>query len=251
MPRLAGWEIGRVPGFYHGVGNPGPATLEVGEYLKDDYYINETGPALWVCTGSGSATTSTWAQPSVAGQTGVALTTWAQIATFQVTGAAVSSVTFSSLNGTTDLAYRLVGHAISDGTADNIVVQPNADATAAHYTEQELFGANGAAGAGAAVGTQAGMDFCLTSATSGDPSPSELVMPYTKNDQFRGFITTAGRTAAAAANLLALVTGGVWLDNSTNITSLKILTTSGNAHIGIGSYFQLWAIRAVHVISIP
>lgn len=60
MPRKAGWEVGRVPGFYQGSGAPTNITLAVGSYYVGDYYLDTTNKLLYVATTAGTQTSSLW-----------------------------------------------------------------------------------------------------------------------------------------------------------------------------------------------
>jgi len=249
MPRLAGWEVGRIPGFYNGAGVPSVATLEAGDYLVNDYYINTSANTLYRCSTAGNATTSVWTLLG-AGSIGTAITVWAQIATHDTVGAAETSFTWSGLNGDTDGSYMIVGRWLAPAPAadDVLVVQPNADATAANYNIERLNGANAVASASRNVGTGIA-GFELAEVTDNNDVAGFSSYLYAKTGLNRVMVAAGGD--AMSTTFLFETQVSTWLNTASNIISMKVTTLFATTDIGIGSHFELWTPRTIHVTSVP
>ena len=133
------------------------------------------------------------------------------------------------------------GRVISNGVAEVVYVQPNADATTSHYHITEDYSANGTPGGGASL-TDVGMELAATSSDSGQTGAFDFYM-YAKSGQFRAGQSRWGKGASASARLVVMNNATEWQDSASNITNLKVVSSTGGANIGIGSHFELWIPR--------
>ena len=175
---------------------------------------------------------------------GSSVITWQQIAT-HTTGTAEASFTWSGLNGDADVEYMIVGKAVSTGTGDTLYAQPNADATTTHYHTQEVVGNNATPSAGA-LQADVGLEFCGATADAGSTGRCILHL-YAKSGYNRPAVAHWGKGATATSRTVVVAPLDEWIDTASNITSLKVITSAGGANIGVGSYFELWALRPITI----
>jgi len=235
----------KVEAWYTGAGVPAAGTLAAGTYNVGDRYWDSTAKQSYICNATGSATTSVWQMDGGGGGGGSSITVWAKIAEHDTVGAAEASFTWSGLDGDADVEYMILGRMVSDGTSDLVYVQPNADATAGHYTTAEDYSVGGTP-AGGAVVSDVGMELCSSSTDSGTAGTFKMLLSA-KSGYKRSSSTQWSRGATATGRLFVMNSSGEWTDTAANITSLKVITSAGGAHIGIGSHFELWALRPMTV----
>jgi len=233
--------IGR--GLYTGAGAPTSSTLKTGIYFLGDRYIDTTNQLAYTCVKAGTASTSVWSGGGGGGG-GSSVITWQQIAT-HTTGTAEASFTWSGLNGDADVEYMIVGKAVSTGTGDTLYAQPNADATTTHYHTQEVVGNNATPSAGA-LQADVGLEFCGATADAGSTGRCILHL-YAKSGYNRPAVAHWGKGATATSRTVVVAPLDEWIDTASNITSLKVITSAGGANIGVGSYFELWALRPITI----
>lgn len=154
---------------------------------------------------------------------------------------AVTTHTFSGLDGNTDLSYIIKGVVVNAlGGTPAIQMRLNAD-SGTNYgragVQVNTTSFNG-------VYAQNETSFALGNTRgSGIPSSFEATMPYAKTGLTRFlFADLVSNTSASETVNYSNRSGLSWDNSVDNITSISLLSDTANG-IGVGSYFQLWAIR--------
>jgi len=221
---------------YVTAGIPGVATLEAGDYFIGDTAWDKTNKNSYTCDAAGTETTAHWTQTNTGGLT---KKVWVQIATHDTVGSAETSFSFSGLTGDTDVIYQIRGMIVNAiNGSNNIFMQPNADATAANYDNEQGFDENGSAGASNTGGSATGIQ--LINAKNLNDITVFFGELYAKTGVNRTYVGFCGDAMGATFDSLRQT--GVWKNTATQITSLTIIDSSATG-IGVGSHFELWTPR--------
>jgi len=155
-------------------------------------------------------------------------------------GSSATSVTISSLDGDTDVEYKLVTRLISGGASNGYTLRLNND-SGTNYGFQRLVGESTTVSANQYTARDAiYIDESLNNAN--DVSCSEFLI-FAKS----GYIRPVFRHLAGGITGTTVTTlrgqGAVWSNTANNLTSLVIasLISSG---LGVGSYIALYRRRA-------
>lgn len=155
-----------------------------------------------------------------------------------VTGSAVSSVTFSGLNGDVDKNYAIVSFVKITAASGQkfIVFKPNGLTTNLSTTRYQAIANSHAASL--LSSTLA----VLTEGYNGTESSSRTDI-NARTGGLRHFCTNSSTyyiTSASTAVNTLYRNLGIWLQSSTNITSLVIASSDGSSSIAVGSEFYLY-----------
>lgn len=144
---------------------------------------------------------------------------------------AATSVTFSGLNGNTDVEYKLRGYVVDDsGSNANMALYPNGATTNADG--QRLTGTGAAAGGSVATEMLVGLF-----RPDAEVSYFEGTL-WAKAGSVRTYRGTAGNYDVGAPKLYAETIAGCWSDTSTNITSLEL--SGPSSAFGAGTQISLY-----------
>lgn len=153
----------------------------------------------------------------------------------EITGAAVNDVTFSDLDGDTDEVYFLLGRIKRQlaATVADFSIQPNALAT----NQSSRLIVDGTAQ------TSADLEFADINDTQSGLAFHMWIHARTLFARtFEGQTILANPIAATVPSIQQF--GGIWDEEATNITSLKIVSTFP-PQINIGSTFELFKLAQV------
>lgn len=147
-----------------------------------------------------------------------------------------SSHTFSSLNGDTDRRYLVVSRIVANGSTGQYFARPNDDSTSGHYHVQ-TFTVDNTTTEFTRYTSWTGFDIGYT----GDATSafSEVIIDAKTGinriglSQFMRFTSTLSIATGKHAH--------IWLDTSTNITSISVNAPSGG-NFGVGSCIELWKL---------
>lgn len=237
----------------HATGDGGSNNFEE---LAGGAWTNTTDPITSItilCSVSGNIAAGShfelWARRAV--QVGVPVSNPVQTATIMQliqsytvpAGSPVSSYTFAGLNGDGDVRYILKARLLNATGDDSMVVQPNGDATGAHYLWGSMFGAAGSAGASDAAAPATGGFLGNETYTAAGDSDLQMEI-YAKSGVNRFAVAHYGTfTSVPHAQLATRAT--VWKNTADPITSLVVTGYSGTAFMGPGTVLELWAERTV------
>jgi hypothetical protein len=163
---------------------------------------------------------------------------WVRVGT-QTLGSATSTVTFSGLDGDTDVIYYLSAAILANAVNANPTVRLNNDSTAGIYGYQALYGANTTVAGGR--GTHTAEYAQWNNLSNGNYALFNL-LTFAKAGYVRtgvmGFVNDVSSTTVTEVGAY----GHVYNQTSNNITSIVITSSATNA-FATGSQFELYALR--------
>lgn len=151
---------------------------------------------------------------------------------------AKDTILVSGLNGNSDDSYRIIADVINPTTNDNITLRFNNIATNVYDFRYSYVGSTSTTASNAT----SSIALCPT---SGIGSLNHISLEIdAKTGMNRHTLTTAsqvGSSQQAVAGLL--VSGGVWRDSSTNITSITFRYSSISGGYGVGTRIRIFSLQ--------
>lgn len=151
---------------------------------------------------------------------------------------AKDTVLISGLNGNSDGAYQIVADVINPATSDNITMRFNNVSSNVYDSRYSYAGSTSTT----ATTAQSAMSICPAGGSSSLNHIHLDIDPKTGlNRHYAGYVSQGGASQQQIAGML--LCGGVWRDNSTNLTSITLRYASITGGYGVGTIIRLYALR--------
>ena len=151
---------------------------------------------------------------------------------------AKDTILISGLNGNSDDSYRIIADVINPTTGDNVNLRLNNISTSVYDWRYSYAGSTSTAAANA----QPQMSI---SPTSGGGSLNHISIEMdAKSGNNRHYIATTSQVGSSQQIVAGmLLSGGIWRDNSTNISSMCFRYSSITGGYGVGTRIRVFSLQ--------
>lgn len=151
---------------------------------------------------------------------------------------AKDTILVSGLDGNTDDSYKIIADVVNPTTSDNVILRFNNISASVYDWRYSYAGSTSAASGNA----QTSMAVCPTSGSSSLNHISlEIDAKAGNNRHYIATTSQVGSSQQVVAGML--LSGGIWRDNSTKLTSMTFRYASISGGFGVGTRIRVFSLQ--------